>query len=66
VSRLEQRIGRLERTLGRCHDCRATIELINAERPPAAPPPPEYCATCNQPRERITVLVAFDPDEGEP
>jgi hypothetical protein len=62
VSRLEQRISRLEGALGRCPDCKPTVELVyGAKR--STPAPAGFCATCDQPRERITVVLAFDPDE---
>jgi hypothetical protein len=62
VSRLEQRLSRLEAALGRCPDCKPTVELVYGENPSALPPS-GYCKTCSQPRERITVRLAFDPDE---
>jgi hypothetical protein len=65
VSRLEQRLSRLEGTLGCGPDCKPTVELVYGTKRSTLPPS-GYCKTCSQPRERITVLLAFDPDEREP
>jgi hypothetical protein len=63
VSRLQTRIAELERMLGRCRDCRAIVELVHVGSP-SRPARVEYCVTCERPRERIRVRVAFDPDAG--
>jgi hypothetical protein len=65
VSRLQTRIEQLERTLGRCRDCRTVVELVQdgSRRQPA---PIQYCRTCSQPLERIAVRLSFDPNAGEP
>lgn len=64
MSRLETRLGQLERTVGRCRDCKTIVELVQ-DGSPSKPARIEYCPSCEQPRERITVRVAFDPDAGE-
>jgi hypothetical protein len=63
VSRLQTRITELERMLGRCRDCKTIVELVQ-DGSPSRPARIEYCPSCEQPRERITVRVAFDPDAG--
>jgi hypothetical protein len=66
MSRLGGRIERIERTLGSCPDCRGRavrIELRNASAAPRRKPEDSVCPNCGETAERITVLVAFDPDD---
>jgi len=64
MSTLARRLNQLERRLGRCPGCaRTTIELVRRGAP-ARTTKPEFCHICGQPLERITLLVAFDPDPG--
>ena len=60
MSRLHTRIHELERRLGGCPACKPMVELVEADRAPSKAPV-VGCPECGQPRERITVLVAFDP-----
>jgi rubrerythrin len=64
MSALARRLQQLERTLGSCRECsnRATVELIQSGSTPRRHQPDELCPACQQPLERITVLVHFDPD----
>jgi len=66
MSGLARRLHQLERALGSCHECsnRATVELIQSGSTHRRSRPDELCPVCQQPLERIRVLVHFDPDGG--
>jgi rubrerythrin len=66
MSRLTQRVTQLEQRLGACPYCRRpTIELryngVQARRAE----PPQVCPSCQEPVERIQVLLAFNPDRAD-
>jgi hypothetical protein len=62
MKRLGQRLDQLERRLGPCPGCREkTVELVQAGTPRRDRPEERY-RICEQPLERITVLLHFDPD----